>query len=58
MSEDAKDAKDAGPVPAVPAFRPDLAFPGLTDEMIARLRNYGSEETAGPETALFARCQR
>jgi thioredoxin reductase (NADPH) len=55
MTEDSK-----APVTptAMPAFRPDMAFPPLTDEMIERLRGYGREETFAPETALFARGER
>jgi thioredoxin reductase (NADPH) len=55
MTEDSK-----APVTptAMPAFRPDMAFPPLTNEMIERLRGYGSEETFAPETALFARGER
>ncbi len=55
MTEDSK-----APVTptAMPVFRPDMAFPPLTDEMIERLRAYGTEETFAPETALFARGER
>src|SRR5271170_2655938 len=55
MTEDVK-----APVTSVamPAFRPEMAFPLLTDEMVQRLRGYGSEETFAPETALFARGER
>ena len=55
MTEDSK-----APVTptAMPAFRPDMAFPPLTDEMIERLRGYGTEETFAPETALFTRGER
>jgi thioredoxin reductase (NADPH) len=42
----------------MPAFRPDMAFPLLTDEMVERLRGYGSEETFAPETALFTHGER
>ncbi len=42
----------------MPAFRPEMAFPSLTEEMVARLHGYGRVETLGPETALFARGER
>jgi thioredoxin reductase (NADPH) len=42
----------------MPAFRPEMAFPALSDEMIERLHEYGREEIFPPETALFARGQR
>ena len=36
-----------------PEFRPDLAFPKLTDDMVERLRGYGSEETFPAGVKLF-----
>ncbi len=36
-----------------PEFRPDLAFPKLTDDMVERLRGYGSEETIPAGVTLF-----
>ena len=36
----------------VPDFRPDLAFPRLTEEMVERLRPYGREEVV-PENLLL-----
>ncbi|MGA8940306.1 MAG: cyclic nucleotide-binding domain-containing protein, partial [Acidobacteriaceae bacterium] len=37
----------------VPDFRPDLAFPQLTDEMVERLRGYGQEESFAADVLLF-----
>ena len=54
----AEDFKAVVTPTAVPAFRPDMAFPRLTDEMIERLQGYGAEETFAPEVALFTRGQR
>lgn len=55
-------AKDEGRTQAsawnTPDFRPDLAFPTLTDEMIDRLRSYGSEETFPDGAVLFTQGQR
>lgn len=42
----------------VPDFRPELAFPQLTEEMVERLRPYGREETFPANQVLFARGQR
>jgi thioredoxin reductase (NADPH) len=39
-------------------FRPDLAFPHLTEEMVERLKVYGSEETVPANTALYAQGDR
>src|ERR1700761_1167536 len=39
----------------VPKFRPDLAYPTLTDQMLARIRGYGQEFTYDPGTKLFER---
>jgi thioredoxin reductase (NADPH) len=36
-----------------PEFRPDLAFPRLTEEMVDRLRTYGTEESVPAGTQLF-----
>jgi thioredoxin reductase (NADPH) len=36
-----------------PPFRPELAFPSLTDGMIERLSAYGEEETSAASTILF-----
>jgi thioredoxin reductase (NADPH) len=36
-----------------PDFRPDLAFPKLTEEMVERLRSYGREETFPADSLLF-----
>src|SRR3984957_15153881 len=37
-----------------PDFRPDLAFPKLTEEMVERLRFYGREETFPANVPLFS----
>ncbi len=37
----------------IPDFRPDLAFPKLTDDMVERLRGYASEETIPAGVTLF-----
>jgi thioredoxin reductase (NADPH) len=39
-------------------FRPELAFPLLTEEMLSRVRGYGSEEKVPARTRLFARGDR
>ena len=35
------------------AFRHDLAFPRLSDEMLERLRSYGQEESVPEDTCLY-----
>jgi thioredoxin reductase (NADPH) len=42
----------------VPDFRPDLAFPKLTEEMVERLRAYGQEETFPANVTLFTHGER
>jgi thioredoxin reductase (NADPH) len=42
----------------VPDFRPELAFPQFTEEMVARLRPYGREETFPANVPLFIRGER
>jgi thioredoxin reductase (NADPH) len=37
----------------VPDFRPDLAFPKLTEDMVERLRGYGREEKVAAGVTLF-----
>src|ERR1700692_3277562 len=37
----------------IPEFRPDLAFPKLTEEMVERLGSYGREETLPANIPLF-----
>lgn len=39
-------------------FRPDLAFPHLTEEMLERLRAYGQEETVPTNTTLYTQGDR
>ena len=34
-------------------FRPDLAFPRLSEEMVERLKPYGHEETFPPDETLY-----
>ena len=46
------------PASSVPPFRPDLAYPDLTVEMIDRLRAYGTVETVPDRTTLFMRDER
>jgi thioredoxin reductase (NADPH) len=41
-----------------PEFRPDLAFPKLTDDMVARLLPYGREETFPANAVLFTHGER
>ena len=38
----------------VPEFRPELAFPRLTEEMVERIRPYGREEILPENFLLFA----
>ena len=42
----------------VPDFRPELAFPQLTEEMVERLRSYGREEAFPANHHLFTRGER
>jgi thioredoxin reductase (NADPH) len=42
----------------VPEFRPDLAFPKLTEEMVERLRAYGREETFPANVPLVTHGER
>src|SRR5271170_1744342 len=53
-----EDSKGPVPPPATPAFRPEMAYPCLTEEMVERLHGYGRMETVAAETALFARGER
>jgi thioredoxin reductase (NADPH) len=39
-------------------FRPELAFPYLTDDMLSRLRSYGREEVFPEDTLMFTRGMR
>jgi thioredoxin reductase (NADPH) len=41
-----------------PDFRPDLAFPKLTEDMVQRLRAYGREESFPADTLLFTHRER
>jgi len=42
----------------IPEFRPDLAFPKLTEEMVERLGFYGREETFPANVPLFTHGER
>ena len=53
---DRTNALAATPVPST--FRPEMAFPFLTDEMIARLARYGHEEVCAAQTGLWSRGER
>ena len=37
-----------------PAFRPEMAFPYLTEDMMLRLQGYGRQESCSASTALWA----
>jgi thioredoxin reductase (NADPH) len=54
----AEDQNNASIPPINTVFRPEMAFPYLTDEMIARLQAYGHQETFPAETVLWARGER
>jgi thioredoxin reductase (NADPH) len=41
-----------------PAFRPEMAFPPLTDDMIEIIRAYASDFTVPAGTAIYARGER
>ena len=54
-----QDTSQNSNIPAlIPAFRPEMAFPYLTDEMVERLRGYGYEESFPAEAPLWARGER
>ena len=55
MKEDSKDT--VNPADA-PAFRPEMAFPTLSEEMVVRLQGYGRKESCRAGTALWARGDR
>ena len=40
-------------VPVSSTFRPEMAFPFLTDEMLVRLASYGHEVVCAAGTALW-----
>ncbi len=42
----------------VPVFRPELAFPMLSEEMVDRVRSYGREEILPANYALFRHGER
>ena len=45
-------------VPVTSTFRPEMAFPFLTDEMLVRLASYGHEEVYAACTGLWTRGER
>ena len=45
-------------VPVSSTFRPEMAFPLLTDEMLVRLASYGHEEVCGAGTSLWSSGER
>ena len=45
-------------VPLPSTFRPEMAFPFLSDEMLVRISRYGREEVFAPRTALWTRGER
>lgn len=55
MSEEANSNSLAS---NVPDFRPELAFPRLTEDMVERLRPYGRVETFPADQLLFAHGER
>ncbi len=54
MSNDTQSS----PVSLIPAFRPEMAFPNLTEEMIERLHTYGHVESFPPDVSLWKRGER
>src|SRR5277367_4135518 len=55
MTDDVKKNNSAW---NTPEFRPDLAFPKLTDEMVERLCAYGREEIFPANVPLFTQGER
>jgi thioredoxin reductase (NADPH) len=55
MTDNAKSSASAW---NVPEFRPDLAFPKLTEDMVERLTPYGREELIPADVLLFSQGQR
>lgn len=52
------DTKPSFSSSVVPAFRPEMAFPFLTDDMLERLRTYGHIESVPAKTGLWTRGER
>lgn len=51
--------QDDGTVPALaPPFRPEMAFPYLTPDMLERLRGYGHTQSFAPDSTLWTRGER
>jgi thioredoxin reductase (NADPH) len=60
-SEETKPSAQPSAQPSAwnnPDFRPDLAYPKLTEEMVERLRAYGSEESFPANAPLFTHGER
>lgn len=54
----AKDSKDSV-IPSINTpFRPEMAFPYLTEEMVARLQAYGHQQSFSPQAVLWSRGER
>ncbi len=56
MTPDTTQASVVAPLPST--FRPEMAFPFLTEEMLVRIARYGQEEVFAPGTALWTRGER
>jgi thioredoxin reductase (NADPH) len=54
----AEDQKNSGILSINTTFRPEMAFPYLTDEMVERLQHYGRTETLAARTVLWSRGDR
>ncbi len=52
------DPKTQSIQPAVPTFRPEMAFPYLTEEMVVRLQQYGRRESFARGAILYSKGQR
>ena len=52
------DSKSSSFTSLAPAFRPEMAFPYLTDEMLERLQSYGHTEIVPPNVTLWSRGER
>jgi hypothetical protein len=50
----AQDSKKETVLQSSTGHRPELAFPLLTEDMLSRIRGYGTEETIPAQTQLFA----
>jgi thioredoxin reductase (NADPH) len=52
------EPKELGIPAPLTAFRPEMAYPYLTEEMVERLRGYGKEEAVAAEVVLWSQGQR